>query len=1691
MDDFSMLISTLTAGLRELPTDDATRIKHFLAEYLGQRDHPVPFGGRGKDFAHLDAWLADQQAPPYMLLAAPAGRGKSALLLRWCQRLLSHTDLAVVYFPVSIRFRTNLASVVFPALVALLAHLHGERLLADPHTPTEVWRSLLNEYITRPLPDGRSLVLILDGVDEAADWTAEADLFPLDPPPGVRVVVSARYLANDQDSGAWLTRLGWTRPDLASTLELYPLDRAGIASVLQQMGFPVERLSARVDIVAELHRLSEGDPLLIRLYVDDLWERGDAVLHLSPEDLQAIRPGLVGYFERWWNEQRSLWSTDAAQRETAIQSVLELLAGALGPLSQADILNLLPDKAGLTRANLARQLEPLARFVIGDGVHQGYVFSHPRLASYFLEERLNAQERQEVERRFLDWGAQTLRDLNAERLSPAQASVYIVQYYGAHLERAQAGASALLTLVCDNWRRAWERLDRAQAGFLSDSERAWRAAARENATAARAGQQLPYLSAEIRSLLCQASINSMASNISPRLMVEAVKTGIWTPARGLATLRLIDEPFSRASELVELALYVPEPLHTDVFQEALDTLATIPNEFTRLDALTELAPSFPEDFLAQILVSVSAVKDEVDRAGMLVDLVPALSAYPALIGQVLAIAQQVEDEEYRAQAFSGFAPILSEQEQEQILRKAQEMQNEGYRVQVFNALIPYVPLHLLQVMRQEASRIWDLLAQVSLLAELATHLPDPLRTETRDEALRLLRAEGQPAYFCEFFEKLAPILTEDQLHQMLQDVRLPRDARYSAQMLSELLPYIPTEQLAECLSVVQDIKSEARRAALTLQLFPLLPESLQEQALQIPRATWDEGQRVELLAGLAPMLPETLWPQLLELIQTIQDPGYQIWLLAELDASVAGEHPTTSDDLKQALKALGDEEERLRILLAIIARLSDEAREKILSFMLPEIFGFRWATRDTDRRAEILRKLAPYLPAAWLATALKMVRRLNDETYQVRVLLALAPRIDEQLLPDALEIVRTMREREKRALVLEALVSSLPEENRGERVHEMIQILQIIKDESVRAFLIATYASALVGKASPEQMQIILHNVATLNAEAHQAHVLIALAPHLPETMVYDMLRVVRKIGNEEDRGRTLDALAPHIPPRRLLAFVAVVKGLRSERYRAQILATLVTHASQESFTELLEMVQSIENEAERVNVLRALAPRTPEAAFAQFWSAIQQISDQKRRAWILGSLTVRVPEAFFPQVWQAIQEIEEEGWGLRTLEALAPHMSGSFFVNMWQAVQKLEYEPHRLRALGVLARYVPEQFFWEAFLTVQELSRTPPGYTSELKTEPLPGKQYLDVIVTLAERVPERFFAPCWKAVNTMQDRWRKWLQAILATRVPEACFSLVWQALLKTKDNWHQATLLEALALHVPDEFFPQYWETLQAPKFRTHQLAILKKLIPHLSPRYLEEIFIVLVRLPYPKGQVEMLEALLPYLSEEQSVRILKILLPPPQPLALPDELTATERNEGQLAQPTAATKAFWLRERQALHITELACRLPEQDFLEYLPMLLQAARLIRVDEDRVGVLAKLAPRVPEQALPDLLELLWGIESPEGREQVLSALLPTLDAEGWTGVFDLVRARVDKTGDIHALTQLLSAAGKLAQPPSPALLYPHLHALLRQFAQQTRQEAMSYLAPLDALVRMLGGDEAVGDVCCAALEVGNWWP
>ncbi|MCS6969633.1 MAG: hypothetical protein NZ552_01265, partial [Planctomycetes bacterium] len=670
--------------VRRLPTDYGTRIENFLNTYLGTRDSPVPFGGRDDVLRELDAWL-DKAAQPYALLTAPAGRGKSALLARWLNSLHQRRpDLPIAFLPVSARFGTNLASVTFAALAAQLARAFGEPLPSDANISAEVWRGMCGSYLKRTPPAGRLLV-VLDGADEAADWDVDGALFPLAPPPGLKVILSARLTANRPGPDDWQRALAWERLNVRR-FELAPLDRAGLRDVLEKMGVPLDELARQPFIVEELHRLTEGDPLLVGLYVGDLWQRGEGVRRLRPEDLRDLRPGLAGYFDRWWEDQHRLWGARRPLLEKAVRELLNLFSAALGPLRKDDLLALADREAGLDSSwALEEGLKPLARFVVRSG--EGYVFAHPRLPQYFWEQRLSEGERQALERRFLGWGRACLEALGEGRLAPRQAPPYLVRYYRAHLERAHAPPDDLRRLVeTPAWAQAWEALEGSYGGYLGDVQAVWRRAEAEDHRAAEAGQSAPLLGLEIRCALIEASAHSLAGNLLPALPALLVRHGHWTPRQALAHARQMLDEGRRAGALANLAPQLPP----DLLPEALAAAREIKSELYRARALAALAAHLPPELLPEALAAAREIRDADDRAEALAALAAHLppDLLPDLLPEALAAAREIKWEPARAEALADLAAHLPPELLPEALAAAREIEWEHIRARALAAHLP-------------------------------------------------------------------------------------------------------------------------------------------------------------------------------------------------------------------------------------------------------------------------------------------------------------------------------------------------------------------------------------------------------------------------------------------------------------------------------------------------------------------------------------------------------------------------------------------------------------------------------------------------------------------------------------------------------------------------------------------------------------------------------------------------------------------------------------------------------------------------------------------------------------------------------------------------------------------------------------------------------------------------------------------
>jgi hypothetical protein len=245
-----------------------TPLELWLLDMLGPLDQLEPFGGRTETLAALDAWLTNPTAPPCALLTAEAGYGKSTLLAHWAHSHQTRSDALVILIPISARFRTARASSVFASLATSLAPCYSE----PPSAPTllpEQWQAVCRSYLQRSPAMDQPLVVILDGLEEAEEWQVSRALLPSSLPPGVRLLLSA-CTGPGEDESTWRARLGWEAQAHATCFHLAALTRAGIAEVLNR----ADR-TPTPELVREMARLSAGDPLLVRLYSESLFN--DAV----------------------------------------------------------------------------------------------------------------------------------------------------------------------------------------------------------------------------------------------------------------------------------------------------------------------------------------------------------------------------------------------------------------------------------------------------------------------------------------------------------------------------------------------------------------------------------------------------------------------------------------------------------------------------------------------------------------------------------------------------------------------------------------------------------------------------------------------------------------------------------------------------------------------------------------------------------------------------------------------------------------------------------------------------------------------------------------------------------------------------------------------------------------------------------------------------------------------------------------------------------------------------------------------------------------------------------------------------------------------------------------------------------------------------------------------------------------------
>ena len=1262
--------SPLVEGIHLLPNGYDFRVQNFLTEYLGTPEQPEPFGGREDALKKLDDWLdGDTQR---LMLAAPAGRGKSALLVRWLDRLIAREDLALVFVPVSVRFRTNLASTFFASLAARLAYLHGE----DPSSKeesTDTWRGLVNTYLARKLTDERKLLVVLDGLDETGDWEAGTDLIPAELPDNIHVVASARFLAGDTDAKPWLSRLGWEHKGKAASFNLNPLDLFGVADVLQRMGVPLGILSHRVDIAAELHRLSEGDPLLVNLYVEDIWSRGAQSARLQPEDLRRIKPGYEGYFDRWWEDQKKLWGKEKPWLLKHVSTVRQILVGALGMLTVDDLGELAPE---LDSDIVEDAIDILKRFVIGIPDERrkseiGYVLTHPKLRDYFWD-KLTVKEQTKLTARFIAWGRCTMQALMDGDLNSAATPRYLLQYFGVHLEHANAPTAQFLPFIdYPYWHRAWFEYEGAYGGYLQDVRRTSISCQKANQQPEKKAKRSLF-GEEIRCMLIEASLGNRSKNLFPELVEACVNRNIWSLSQTFANIIQMKNPEKQAKSL---CLLTPN-LENIPLDEILRITGQIEGDFHRTEVYCELALRIPLedcDKLVKIARDTPKIRDQAK-------LMASLSRRkPELLGETLSLIRRINDENDRTELLTVLIDGLPSELMSGIFPLAREIISQYQRGWLLSHIAQKIPAELFDDMLQtaEESRDINIMIAISkhrpsildkaftiafqdlnssptaeLLGEVILALPtglaqksftaDRMIPDKKDQAYSRAGVAGTPN---QFFEK------------WVEAARCIEDTEKRAYVLSALAK-IRSNLTIEALQTIKEISHEAGRIRSYRAMAKFQPRVI-KRILPLIRTTGTPLDRASALGDLARLQPELIE----EAYQAALDVVNKLSVSKLLCDLIKDLSPERLEDVLAYSSPL-DNEYRTPVLINLSKHASEKLADKIWALIQ------KININDEDRYY-ISKSLAGKVSAATLREMLHQTLLINDDEQRDELLIELGKHVSPGRLKYIFESSKQAAQHRPRINTLWALAQYCPDQ-----LDELLRMRKNIKNAEPSAEVL----NILAGVLSPKDLLKIIPLAGGIHDEQMRAKVLRTLAErHLG--ISDKLLSVARKIQDAGLRTSVLLILLEEKPE----LFDEVVRDARKIRdleWRVGTLSELEEY-DQELVNEEIKIAWEITDEEIRASTLVQIANRHPHLLHHAY-RAIEGISNDYVRALELIDLVKTHPEENLRKILAMIGTIQ--GWSCTTiLRELIPIFKPELLDDIFILANQIDVKNARAAALIAL----------------------------------------------------------------------------------------------------------------------------------------------------------------------------------------------------------------------------------------------------------------------------------------------------------------------------------------------------------------------------------------------------------------------
>lgn len=974
-DEFDIPNSTTPwRQLRTVPGQDALeiseseysqRVENFLNEYLGTESQEILFGGREDQIQVLDRWLKSPAHGQHALLAAQAGRGKSALLCHWQQSVKERHEAHVVFVPISIRFQTASEHATYEILANEIARIYGQRRDFHNWAPERLQDYYLKTLGQTP-EDGRVVLIVLDGLDEAQDNQVNSNLFPASLPMHVRVVCSVR----DVDASRWIKRLGWRVKDQVMLMDLPPLNPSGIREVVLSESSPLSELPVSESAINAISRVTEGEPLTLRLYLDSLrsLHSSERLKRLS-NIAQNTGVGLGGYIRDFWLvDQKAIWASqgrDSVSEMRLYDSFLYACASAFGPVSAYYLYEIAADVFS-SPEEVKRIAHACSRFILSADGTSRLTFAHPALQNYFWDV-MTRKQRIEWNHRFFQSGMVVHQEFIENPSSEPTGLEYVLENQLGHLARAVddqvLSVNAVDSVLTKGWMRAREFKERGHLGFVRDVRRAWQITI-----------AVGDICGQINCAFMTSSIASLRSNMQPNLLSNALRQGVVSWAQAISWLH-------------EMA-----------------------DEHHRVRCLEKIAPHADASRLTELASVVDTFRNEYWRAEALGYLAPLLAGAGASVAKSLALI--IERPQLRVLVLLKFMEQSRLESRYELARYAYELATSigscGSKLSSLIMLVPELPKDerklALDVAMSMLEQLEDDSERLRQLVELVPYLSQDTRIRVELEIVNAIDAEDDLGKKRRLFEDYLPVASVIFFPKLETHVYSVSDPRSRGEMLVSLAEvYV------------------AQRHLLLLEASACFP-------------SLDEGSRANLIYRIVPIADDDIMQILSRAVDDMLSPDAKASGLASIALGQIGHqrHKTIETSLA-VLQTIEHPFEYHNTAALLINRLSNDVPRGLIDSVVASLvnesknrsFVF---VQDENWAHSMLDRIAPFMTTDQLSEAVAAMRHIDDILAQTRLIRELLPHLDEEDHVLLLQYAENMRHEYPRSWVLVDLAAFLSPE---------------------------------------------------------------------------------------------------------------------------------------------------------------------------------------------------------------------------------------------------------------------------------------------------------------------------------------------------------------------------------------------------------------------------------------------------------------------------------------------------------------------------------------------------------------------------------------------------------------------------------------------------------------------------------------